>query len=356
MTSRGGFLIWCVCPSLVHFRLLCTFGPLVTLMPPPPVIGRWLREANDGLGTRLIAAAPTEVEETIRIDGLPTRVKFSPGTTLGGIEALRSVLGEMEPGLVSDLVHTTFMLNPTLRAVLIHLNSADVTSLLAGILRHVPKPKDKAKGKAPVGPRRMWVIGLERMWTIVWFSQAPSRAPRRWHVVPLEVPQLVTRSVYCRPPRWTPFRFGVWQPIPDLPLRIRWRALPPHPIWRGKLWHYRSNVRCHGLGWETHPRLMHCAPGPPSTKTQTNWMGHDCRALSDRRLLAVPDGRVVVCGVSSTLVCQAFVKCSSGGGLLEFAVGYQDEFNSRFSSCVGEWIILSLSCNTPFGSANCWFS
>ena len=57
----------------------------------------------------------------------------------------------MEPGLVSDLVHTTFMLNPTLRAVLIHLNSADVTSLLAGILPHVPKPKDKAKGKEPTG-------------------------------------------------------------------------------------------------------------------------------------------------------------------------------------------------------------
>ena len=82
-----------MCPSLVHFRLLCTFGPLVIPMPVPPVIGRWLHEANDRLGTRLIAAAPTEVEETIRIDGLPTRVKFNPGTTLGRIEAPRSVLG-----------------------------------------------------------------------------------------------------------------------------------------------------------------------------------------------------------------------------------------------------------------------
>ena len=50
-------------------------------MPVPPVIGPWLREANDRLGTHLIPAAPTEVEETIRIDGLPTRVKFNPGTT-----------------------------------------------------------------------------------------------------------------------------------------------------------------------------------------------------------------------------------------------------------------------------------
>ena len=138
-----------MCPSLVHFRLLYTFGPFVTPMPVPPVIGRWLREANDRLGTRLIAGAATKVEETIRMDGPPTTVKFSPGATLGCIEAPRSVLGEMEPGLVSDLVHTTFMLNPTLRAVLIHLNSADVASLLAGILPQVPIMNDKAKGKEP---------------------------------------------------------------------------------------------------------------------------------------------------------------------------------------------------------------
>ena len=83
------------------------------------------------------------------MDGLPARAKVNLGTTLGRIEAPRSLLGEMEPGLVSDLVHTTFMLNPTLGAALIHLNSADITSLLAGILPHVPKPKDKAKGKEP---------------------------------------------------------------------------------------------------------------------------------------------------------------------------------------------------------------
>ena len=120
-------------------------------MPVPPLIGRWLHEANDRFGTRHIAAAPTEVEETIRIDGLPARAKLNLGTTLGRIEAPQSVFGELEPGLVSDLVHTTFMLHPTLRAVLIHFNSADVTSLLARILPHVPKPKDKAKGKEPTG-------------------------------------------------------------------------------------------------------------------------------------------------------------------------------------------------------------
>ena len=117
------------------------------------------------------------MEETIRIDGLPTRVKFNPGTTLERIEALRSVLGEMEPRLVSDLVHTTFMLNPTLRAVLIHLNSADVTSLLAGILPHVPKPKDKAKGKEPTGRAQedvVYWIGEDADDCVVFASTKPS--------------------------------------------------------------------------------------------------------------------------------------------------------------------------------------
>ena len=129
-------------------------------MPVPPVIGRWLREANDRLGTRLIIAAPTEVEETIRIDGLPTMVKFNPGTTLGRIEAPRSVLGEMEPGLVSDLVHTTFMLNPTLRAVLIHLVVRTSRAFLRGSCRTFQSQRTRPRERNPtVGPRRMWFIG-----------------------------------------------------------------------------------------------------------------------------------------------------------------------------------------------------
>ena len=171
----------CVCASLVHFRLLCTFGPLVIPMPVPP---RHWREANDCLGTHLIAATPTEVEETIRINGLPTRVKFNPGTTLGRIKAPRSVLGEMEPGLVSDLLHTTFMLNPTVRAVLIHLNSADVTSLLVGMLLHVPKTKDKAKGKEPTGRAHedvVYWIGEDADACVVFAStkSSPSEMTRR---------------------------------------------------------------------------------------------------------------------------------------------------------------------------------
>ena len=75
----------------------------------PPVIGGWLREANDRLGTRLIAANPIEVEDTIRIDGPPARATLNP--MLGRIEAPRSVLGVTEPGLISILGHTTVMLN-----------------------------------------------------------------------------------------------------------------------------------------------------------------------------------------------------------------------------------------------------
>ena len=86
-------------------------------------------------------------------------------------------LGEMDPGLISDLVHTTFMLNPTLRAVLIHLNSADVTSLLVGILPHVPKPKDKANGKEPTGRAQedvVYWIGEDADDCVVFASTKPS--------------------------------------------------------------------------------------------------------------------------------------------------------------------------------------
>ena len=42
--------------------------------------------------------------------------------------------------------------------LLIHLNSADITSLLAGILPHVPKPEDEAKGKEPTGRAQVVVV------------------------------------------------------------------------------------------------------------------------------------------------------------------------------------------------------
>ena len=162
-------------------------------MPLTPVIGRWLREANERLGTGLIAAAPANVEETFRIDGLPTRVKFNSGTTLGRIEAPRGVLLEIEPGLVSDLVQTTFILNSTLRAVLIHLNSADVTSLLAGILPHVPKPKDKAKGKEPNGRAQedvVYWIGEDAHGCVVFASTKPRSSQ-------------ITRCAFRKCPNWS---------------------------------------------------------------------------------------------------------------------------------------------------------
>ena len=52
----------------------------------------------------------------------------------------------------------TWSTPPTLRAVSINLNSADITSLFAGILPHVPKPKDKAKGKEPTGSAKEDVV------------------------------------------------------------------------------------------------------------------------------------------------------------------------------------------------------
>ena len=144
-------------------------------------------EAGDHLGTRLIVAAPTEREKTICIDGLPAMAKFNQETTLGHIEAQRSVLEEMEPRFVSALVHTTLMLNPTLQAVLIHLNSVDITSLPTGILPHAPKSKDKAKGKDPTGRDRKDVV--------YWIAEDAddcvfaSTKPSRLNIMAVEVPK-----------------------------------------------------------------------------------------------------------------------------------------------------------------------
>ena len=69
------------------------------------------------------------------------------------------------------------MLNPTLRAFLIHLNSADVRSLLAGILPHFPKPKDKAKGQEPTGRAQedgVYWIGEDAADCVVFAGTKPS--------------------------------------------------------------------------------------------------------------------------------------------------------------------------------------
>ena len=226
-------------------------------MPVPPVIGRWLREANDRLGTRLIAAAPTEVEETIPIHGLPAKANVNPGTPLGRIEAPRSVLGEMEPGLVGDLLHTTFMLNPTLGAVLPHLNSADVTSLLAGILPHVPKPKDKAKGKEPSGRARedvVYWIGEDEDDCLVFTSTKPrpSEMTRRAiGSVPIDHKERVlpASKMDTFPVRSLSTNSGLAFADP-----VEGITTPSHKV--GEIVDYRGNFRCHGLGWETHPRLV----------------------------------------------------------------------------------------------------
>ena len=76
------------------------------------------------------------------------------------------------------------MLNPKIRAVLIHLNSADVSSLLAGILPHVPKPKDKAKGKEPGGGAQedvVYWIGEDADDCVVFASTKPSPSQMTRH-------------------------------------------------------------------------------------------------------------------------------------------------------------------------------
>ena len=76
-----------------------------------------------------------------------------------------------------------------------------------GILPHVPKLKDKAKEKEPTGRARedvVYWIGEDAGDCVVFTSTKPSPSEmtcRAFGSAP--------RSVYCRPPRWTPFRFGV---------------------------------------------------------------------------------------------------------------------------------------------------
>ena len=74
----------------------------------------------------------------------------------------------------------------------------------------------------------------------------------------LEVPQLVTRSVYCGPPRWTPFRFEVCQPIADLPLWITsvfGFVELLRPSWAGALYDIRLSEAFHEGPLRGLPRL-----------------------------------------------------------------------------------------------------
>ena len=67
---------------------------------------------------------------------------FNVIKTIGCIEAPRNVLGELQPSLVIDFVHTTFTMNPIVRPLLHHSNMVDITTILAGLLPHMAKSKD----------------------------------------------------------------------------------------------------------------------------------------------------------------------------------------------------------------------
>ena len=86
---------------------------------------------------------------------LPTCVTFQPGTTAGRIFAKRSVLMDLEPGIVSDFLLSVFHTNPTLKTVVLRLNNADIEKVRAGVDPYVPKGKhDKSD----------WVLRWPRGW------------------------------------------------------------------------------------------------------------------------------------------------------------------------------------------------
>ena len=76
---------------------------------------------------------------------------------------------------------TTFMVNPT------HFRLFGSTSIvrtsgafLRGSCRTFQSRRTRPRDRnPPVRPRRMGFIGLERILPIVWYLQAPSRAPQR---------------------------------------------------------------------------------------------------------------------------------------------------------------------------------
>ena len=72
---------------------------------------------------------------------LPTRVTFQPGTTAGLIFDKRSVLIDLQPGIVYDFLLSVFHTNPTLKRVVLRLNNAHIEKVHAGLDPYVPKGK-----------------------------------------------------------------------------------------------------------------------------------------------------------------------------------------------------------------------
>ena len=80
-------------------------------------------------------------EDTVGIVTLPTCVTFQPGTTAGRIFAKRSVLMDLQPGIVSDVLLSVFHTNPTLNKVVLKLNDANTEKVRAGVDQRIPKGK-----------------------------------------------------------------------------------------------------------------------------------------------------------------------------------------------------------------------
>ena len=80
-------------------------------------------------------------EDTAEVVTLPTRVTFQPGTTAGRIFAQRSVLMDLQSGIVSDFLLSVFHTNPTMKTVVLRLNNADIEKPRARVDPYVPKGK-----------------------------------------------------------------------------------------------------------------------------------------------------------------------------------------------------------------------
>ena len=141
-----------------------------------PTIDHWLVSAKECVGARTISPSQGDKEDTAEIFTLPTRVTFQPGTTAGRIVANCSVLIDLQPGIVSDFLLSVFQTNPTLKAVVLKLNNADVEKIGARVGPYVPK-----------GSMTNRTLGttLAKGMVRLCCSQVENRRPRRRRLVDL---------------------------------------------------------------------------------------------------------------------------------------------------------------------------
>ena len=131
-------------------------------MSVPPSIAHRLASATERTGTRAVPPGQGDKEDTAEIVTLPTRVTFQPGTTVGRIFAKRPVLMDLQPGIVSDFLLSVFHTNPTLKTMVLRLNSADFEKVRAGVDPYVPQGKhDKSDNGYYVGQGDVETSGMQ---------------------------------------------------------------------------------------------------------------------------------------------------------------------------------------------------